>query len=117
MTMLQLEVLEAFRSIDIPEDKAAKAAAALSTAFGRGDPEQDAKIDVISTDITVLKTDVSVLTADVSVLKIDMSGLKSDVTTIKLDNVAIRGELSVLKWMGGVLLTMLTAVLLKLFLH
>jgi hypothetical protein len=43
---MQTEVFEAFRAIDIPEDKALKAAAALSK---RGD------------DVALLKTDTSIL--------------------------------------------------------
>ncbi|MGI4764429.1 MAG: hypothetical protein ACRYGP_05120 [Janthinobacterium lividum] len=89
MTALQLEVLEAFRAIDIPEDKAAKAAAALSTAFTKSGFDQDAKIDTIAKDVFALK----------------------------LDNVTIKGELVLLRWMGGLLLTMVTAILFKLFLH
>jgi hypothetical protein len=46
LTVMQTEVFEAFRAIDIPEDKALKAAAALS------------KRDV---DVASLKTDTSIL--------------------------------------------------------
>ena len=89
MTALQLEVLEAFRAISIPEDKAAKAAAALSTAFAKSGSDQDAKIDSIA----------------------------KDVLSLKLDTVTVKGELVLLRWMGGLLLTMVTAILFKLFLH
>jgi hypothetical protein len=43
---MQMEVFEAFRAIDIPEDKALKAAAALSKRDG---------------DVASLKTDTSIL--------------------------------------------------------
>ncbi|MGA7383663.1 MAG: integrase [Methylocella sp.] len=46
MTVMQTEVFEAFRAIDIPEDKALKAAAALSKRDG---------------DVALLKTDTSIL--------------------------------------------------------
>lgn len=46
MSTMQAEVFEAFRSIDIPEEKALKAA----TALGQRD-----------TDVTALKSDMSVM--------------------------------------------------------
>ncbi|MGB6175599.1 MAG: integrase [Methylocella sp.] len=47
MTVMQTEVFEAFRAIDIPEDKALKAAAALSK---RDDDDASLK-----TDTSILK--------------------------------------------------------------
>ena len=46
MTVMQWRLFEAFRAIDIPEDKALKAAAALSKRDG---------------DVASLKTDTSIL--------------------------------------------------------
>ena len=43
MTTLHAEVFEAFRALDVPEEKALRAARALSDAFGRGDADSDAK--------------------------------------------------------------------------
>ncbi len=96
MSLLQAEVYEAFRSIDVPDDKALKAAVALSTAMARVEDE---------TARGFSKRDA------------DIEAIRKDVGTIKIDMVAMRGEMTVLKWMGGVLLTMVTAIVFKLFLH
>lgn len=89
MSVLHAEVLEAFRSIDVPEDKAIKAATALTASLSKVEDEtakgfsrRDADIDAIRKDVTALKVDTAVL-----------------------------------KWMNGILLTMVTAILLRLFLH
>lgn len=47
MTVMQTEVFEAFRAIDIPEDKALKAAAALS--------KRDDDVASLKTDAAILK--------------------------------------------------------------
>ncbi len=47
MTTLQSEVFEAFRSIDVPEDKAIKAATALS--------KRDDEVSSLQADMLVLK--------------------------------------------------------------
>ena len=68
MSVLQAEVYEAFRSIDVPDDKALKAAVALSGALARVEDEtskgfskRDADIDSIRKDVQVLKVDGAVL--------------------------------------------------------
>ncbi len=47
MTQMQSEVFEAFRSIDVPEDKALKAAAALS--------KRDDDVTSVHSELTVIK--------------------------------------------------------------
>ncbi|MCI0599439.1 MAG: integrase [Beijerinckiaceae bacterium] len=47
MAVLQTEIFEAFRAIDIPEDKALKAAAALS--------KRDGGVASLKTDTAILK--------------------------------------------------------------
>ena len=47
MTVVQTEVFEAFRAIDIPEGKALKAAAALS--------KRDDDVALLKTDTSILK--------------------------------------------------------------
>lgn len=85
MTTMQLEVYEAFRSLNVDDDKALKAAAVLGKT---GD------------EINMLRADMNTRFAKVDV---------------ELANV--KGELVLLRWMGGLLLTMVTAILFKLFLH
>jgi hypothetical protein len=60
MSAMQAEVFEAFRSIAVPEDKALKAAEALS----RG-----AEVPEIKKDIAILKFDVAALKADMTLVK------------------------------------------------
>lgn len=47
MTTMQSEVYEAFRSIDVPEDKAVKAAAALS--------KRDDDVGTLKSDMSLMK--------------------------------------------------------------
>ncbi|MFS2011894.1 hypothetical protein ACCD06_18730 [Azospirillum sp. CT11-132] len=47
MTAMQSEVYEAFRSIDVPEDKAVKAAAALS--------KRDDDVGTLKSDMNLMK--------------------------------------------------------------
>jgi len=74
MSLMISEVCDAFAAAGAPEDKARKAAEALTVHEGR--------FGKIEAELAVIK-----------------------------------GELVVLKWMGGFALTILTAVALKLFLH
>ncbi len=85
MTKMQLEVCEAFRSLNVDDDKALKAAAVLGKTCD---------------EISMLRTDVNTRFA-----KVDVA----------LAN--IKGELVSLRWTGGLLLTMVTAIIFKLFLH
>jgi hypothetical protein len=95
VSTMQTEVFEALRAIDRPEEKALKAAAALS----RRDE-----------DVSVLKGDVSVIKADVGTLKTDVAVLKTDVGTLK-------GDVRLLRWMAATNTAIGVAVLLKLFVH
>jgi hypothetical protein len=55
MTVMQSEVFEAFRAIDVPEDKALKAATALS--------KRDDDVASLKADMTLLKWMVGALAA------------------------------------------------------
>lgn len=96
MSTLQSEVFEALRAIDIPEDKALKAAAALS----RRDE-----------DVTSLRSDLAAVRTE---LKSDIAELRAyaDQRFIRLD-----GEMRLLRWMVGTLYPLVLAILVKLFLH
>ena len=96
MTTLQLEVLEAFRSIDVPEDKAAKAAAALSASLTKVEEMADKGFSKRDADIDAIRKDVS---------------------SIKLDVVAIKGEQATVRWMLGFVLAGIVTLIFKAFLH
>ncbi len=102
MSTMQSEVFEALRAIDIPEDKAVKAATALS----RRDE-----------DVAVLRSDTTSLRGDVGVLKGDVGVLKGDVGVLKTDTTALKRDMAVLKWMVGTLYPLVLAILVRLFLH
>ena len=96
MSVLHAEVLEAFRPIDVPEDKAIRAATALTSS----------PIEVEdATDKGFSKRDA------------DIEAIRRDVGAIKLDIVGIEGEVATMKWMGGIILAMLTTVLFRVFSH
>lgn len=87
MSTMQTEVFEALRAIDIPEDKALKAAAALSRR---------------EEDVAALRSDVAAVGGDVALLKPDVAALKRD--------------MAVLRWMVGTLHPLVLAILVKLLL-
>ena len=89
MSVLHAEVLEAVRSFDVAEERAMRAATALSASLTKVED---------GTTRGFFKRDA------------DIEAIRKDVTTLKVDT-------AVLKWMNGVLLTMVTAILFKLFLH
>ncbi len=95
MSLMQAEVFEAFRDMGVAEDKAMRAASALS--------RRDEDIGALRSDMSVVKGDIATLKGDVSVLKNDVSVLKT--------------EVSVLKWMAGTTLAVVIGVALKLFFH
>jgi polyhydroxyalkanoate synthesis regulator phasin len=125
VSTMQSEVFEALRAIDIPEDKALKAASALSlrdtdVAAVRSDVAT-LKTDVVTltTDVATLKTDVAVAKTDVAVLKTDVAALKTDVTSLKADVTSIKAKdlpeirsgIAMLKWMVGTLYPLILAML------
>ncbi len=68
MSLLQAEVYEAFQSIDMPDDKAPKAAVALSAALTKVEDEtikgfnkRDADINTIRRDVQSLKIATAVM--------------------------------------------------------
>ena len=96
MSAMQAEVFEAFRAIDVPEDKALRAAAALASAFSK--TEDDTARSFIKRDGAIDK-----LTAEVAALNAKL---------VKLD-----GDVALLKWMVGFTLAMLVTLLFRSFTH
>ena len=103
MSVLQAEVYQAFRTLDVPDDKALSAAVALSSAFGnvadetaRGSSKRD---------------------ADIEAIRKGMDGIRADVVGIKLDVAGMKGEIGLLKWMMGTTIALLVTVLFRVFTH
>ncbi len=131
---MRAEVFEAFRSIDVPEDKALKAAEAI----GRQDDDIKADISALKsdvgflktdvaglrtdvaglrTDVAGLKTDVAGLRTDVAGLKTDVAGLKTDVGTLKTDVATLKTDVAVLKWGVALIVAGVVSLMLKAFIH
>lgn len=96
MSVPHAEVLEVFRSIDVPEDKATRAATALPSSLTKVEDATDKGFSKRNADIEAIRRDVG---------------------AIKLDIVGIKGEVATMKWMGGIILAMLITVLFRVFSH
>jgi hypothetical protein len=94
MSSIQAEVFEALRAIDIPKEKALKAAAALSRR---------------DTDGMGVKADLASLANRVA--------LKDDLTPVRADLADMTGDVKLLKGMLPFLLAFQVAILVKLFMH
>ena len=100
MSVLQAEVYEAFRSIDVPDDKALKAAVALSAAMSKGEDES----------VRTIKRVEDETAKGLSKRDADIDAIRRDVHALKIDS-------AVQKWITGVTLSMVTAIFFKLFIH
>ncbi len=100
MSMLQAEVYEAFRSLDVPDDKALKAAVALSSAMSKGEDDAIKNLKRVEEDTT----------KHFSKRDADIDAIRKDVTTLKVDS-------AVMKWMLGFVLAMQVALFVKAFIH
>jgi phosphate uptake regulator len=107
MSAMQAEVFEAFRAIDVPEDKALRAAAALASAITKSEDEtarsfakRDSAVDKLTAEVVALGAK---LTAEVSALNARMAKLEGDV--------------ALLKWMVGFSLAMTVTLLFRVFTH
>ena len=100
MSVLQAEVHEAFRSIDVPDDKAPKAAVASLSAMSRGEDEA----------MKYLKRVEEEATKHCSKRDADIDAIRKDVTILKIDS-------AVMKWMLGSLLVTQVAVFVKAFIR
>ncbi len=116
MSAMQAEVFEAFRAIDVPEDKALRAAADAAAVKGE---VSSVKADTsgLKADMGVLKADVAVLKTDVGALKADMTIVKADITCLKVGQAKRDGDLALLKWMTGFVLAFTVAIAFRVFTH
>ena len=96
MSAMQTEVFEAFRPIDVPEDKALRAAATLTSALSRTDDE---------TSKAFGKRDG------------DIDAIRKDVASLKIEIATVKGDVTLLKWMVGLAITLELTILAKLFSH
>jgi hypothetical protein len=96
MTIMLTEVYDAFMAAGVPDDKARKAAEALSSTEPRFD-KPDARIDKLEATLNARN---------------DRLESKFEARFVKID-----GEQLLLKWMIGFVLAFQLAIFAKLFLH
>lgn len=99
----QAEVYEAFRSLQVSDDTALKAAIALSAAFAKVETE---------TASSFSKRD-----ADIEATRKDVSSIKTDISGINVRLATMTGEINLFKWMLGFVLATNVAIAFKLFGH
>ena len=140
MSAMQAEVFEAFRAIDVPEDKALRAAAALASAFAkseddtaRGFVKRDGAIDRLTAEVAALSAKLTAevaalnakLTAEVAALNAKLTAevaalnakLTAEVAALNTKIVKLDGDVALLKWMVGFTLAMLVTLLFRSFTH
>ena len=81
MSVLQAEVYEAFRVLDVPDDKALKAAIALSAALTKVEDEtarsfskRDADVEAIRRDISTINKEVAGINTRMAIMQGDLNG-------------------------------------------
>ena len=94
MSVLQAEVYEAFRTLDVPDEKALKAAVALSSALAKIEDETTKAFSRRDADIAAIRTDL---------------------TSINLRMAAVVGDMNLMKWMMGTLIAGVVTVIFRVF--
>ena len=103
MNMMVSELYDALLSAGADETKARRAAEGLATS----DQEFRKQFSELREDNQKMRTEMASLRGE---LKTEMASLRGE---LKGEIQGLRGELSLIKWMGGVLIGMATAILLK----
>lgn len=136
MSALQAEVYEAFRTLDVPDEKALRAAVPLTAALAKveddtakGFNKRDADVEAIRRDIAAINDDLAGINVRLAVMqgaaKSDMTVLRSDLNgrmttlegTLNARMAAMQGEINLLKWMMGTMIALLVTVLFRVFIH
>ena len=125
MSALQAEVYEAFRVLDVPDDKALKAAVALSAALtkvedetARGFNKRDADIEAIRKDIASINKEVAGINTRMASMQGDLNGRMTGIQgDLNGRMTAMQGEINLLKWMMGTVIALVVTVLFRVFTH
>jgi outer membrane murein-binding lipoprotein Lpp len=102
-----VEIYDALKEAGASEEKARAAATSLTGRSGR--------LDQVEADLGALRVDVATLRSDVESLKFDVATLKADVATLKTDVAVIRAELALMKWMHGITIGGIIALIIQAF--
>ena len=136
MTTMIVEVYEALRAIDVPDDKAKAAARAVSQDMNRETAGLRADIAALRRDMDAgfagLRKDMDAgfaglrkdMDASLAGLRKDMdagfAGLRKDMDTesrsLRAELASVKSDMAVLRWMVGTSVALMLAVLVKLFL-
>ena len=103
MSALQAEVYEAFRSLDVPDDKALKDAIALSSALAKVEDETAKGFNRRDADIEAIRKDIG--------------GINKEIGSVNVRMMAMTGEMNLIKWMLGTTLAAVVTVLFRVFTH
>ena len=117
MNMMVSELYDALLSAGAEEAKARRAAEGFATS----DQEFRKQFSELREDNQKMRTEMASLRGELKSemqgLRTDMGGLRGELKVemqgLRTDMGGLRGELSLVKWMGGVLIGMATAILLK----
>jgi predicted nucleic acid-binding Zn-ribbon protein len=105
-----VEVYDALRAIDVPEDKARAAAQALTQDMTR-------EIGGLRGEIEALRKDTNAefksVRADIATLRKDM---ETEFRSVRADTAALKAEAAVTRWMFATMVAVQIAIALKLFL-
>ena len=106
-----VEIYDALKEAGASEEKARAAATSLA---GRDD-RLDRLEQHFREAFGALNGRISALEADVGILKADVGTLKGDVAILKTDVAVIRAELALMKWMNGITIGGVLALIIKAF--
>ena len=113
MTIMIVEVYEALRAIDVPDDKAKAAAKAVSQDMTR-------EIGGLRSDIAALRKDMD---AGLAGLRKDMdaglAGLRKDMDSefrsVRSELAGVKSDVAVLRWMTATSIGLMLAIAIKIF--
>ena len=110
MSVLQAEVYESFRSRDVPDDKALRAASALSRAMAKGEDDAIPNLKRVGDDTirSFSKRDV-----DIEATRKDMTSIKDQIVGIKLDLASSKSEQAIMRRMTKFLLAGVSSLVFK----
>jgi flagellar hook-associated protein FlgK len=119
MSTLQAEVYEAFRVLDVPDDKALRAAVAkVEDETASGFNKRDADVEAIRKDIAGINKEVAGINTRMATMQGDINGRITSLQGEVNGRIAsLQGEVNLLKWMMGTVIALLVTVLFRVFTH
>jgi chromosome segregation ATPase len=113
-----VEIYDALKEAGASEEKARAAATSLTgrdVRLDRLDRHMREELVALGARVSALEHRIDDLAQDVRGLKSDVTTLKSDVATLKTDVAVIRAELALMKWMHGITIGGILALIIQAF--